>query len=76
MCLVVVREQKLAVIFGDAPEFRRNSVGIINGRGGVAQLVERILSMDEVLGSIPGASTLFELFCKGCLGEQKHKQCN
>ena len=27
--------------------------------GGVAQLVERILSMDEVLGSIPGASTIF-----------------
>ena len=28
----------------------------------MAQLVERILSMDEVLGSIPGASTIF------CLG--------
>ncbi len=27
--------------------------------GGVAQLVERILSMDEVLGSIPGASNTF-----------------
>ncbi len=30
--------------------------------GGVAQLVERILSMDEVLGSIPGASNNFVTF--------------
>ena len=30
--------------------------------GGVAQMVERSLSMREVPGSIPGASTTFEIF--------------
>ncbi len=35
----------------------RDTISI--GDGGVAQLVERILSMDEVLGSIPGASNTF-----------------
>ena len=37
-----------------------------NKNGGVAQMVERSLSMREVPGSIPGASTLFMIgFCLG-----------
>ena len=39
-----------------------HGTGKYRGTGGVAQMVERSLSMREVPGSIPGASKFFILF--------------
>ena len=45
----------------ETPLYRRRERAVIEG--GVAQMVERSLSMREVPGSIPGASTFFFYFC-------------
>ena len=36
-------------------------------RGAIAQLGERIVRNDEVVGSIPTSSTIFSITCESCL---------
>ena len=45
---------------------RRSRVRSCTHTGGVAQMVERMLSMHEAQGSIPCSSTVFFFFCFPC----------